>query len=77
MDIDLDAIFYKECTAYPFSGDISKQEALDCMMEAVHQALVLASEKAKNAISTDPNSDLGIKKKVEQSILDVDKLIKT
>lgn len=48
----------------------------ECIREAINQALVLVSEKAKNVISTNPASDLGIKKRMELLILDVEKLIK-
>jgi hypothetical protein len=74
--IDLDAIISKmedEREDYDLSNDFMKV----CMKEAIHQALVLASEKATaTAILThyDHNSYIGVVDK--QSILDVEKLIK-
>lgn len=78
-NIDLDAIEKKVNEEYkikhPQMCMSPQQERQACMKEAVHQALVLASEKA--AIEWDEGDDgeavtVGIDK---QSILDVEKLI--
>ncbi len=75
-NIDLDAIRLKYITKTKEVVYPTKEQVNDMMREAIRQALVLASEKAKSAISTNSESDLGIKKRIEQSILDVEKLVK-
>lgn len=73
--IDLDAILQQE---YKLDGPIFSDRIKRCMKEAIHQALVLASENAtikgeyKIAIEGNGFTEHTVDK---QSILDVEKLI--
>lgn len=70
-NINLEAIFYKAYPAYKYTGSINKEEVIDAMRIIADALLVLATKEAKNAISTNPNSDLAIKKSVENAILSI------
>ena len=72
--IDLDAIILHQ-QVREGSGAFTWQETKEFMKEAIHQALVLASEKAKaeGTIDEDHNVMAWVDK---QSILDITKLIK-
>lgn len=75
--MDLDAIARKHIEAKPYYNKYMIAKL--CMREAVHEALVLASENA--AISKAqkmPNGtwEIGVKRINKQSILDIEKLIK-
>lgn len=70
--IDLDGIINKNWSATQVSSDIV--ELRDCMKEAIDQALVLASDRAKaeGTVDEDHNVVAWVEK---QSILDIRKLI--
>lgn len=68
--IDLDAIIDKVRQPHPGRWDsitVNEMAAKECMKEAIHQALVLASEQAWYSYE---NQEIN-----KQSILDVEKLV--
>jgi hypothetical protein len=71
--IDLDAILEKECWLLYTQGVATKETVGKAMKEAIHQAVVLASEKAHTNTENCVYADQAIVDK--QSILDVEKLI--
>lgn len=69
--IDLDVIIDQDAIAKHMDV-IDKSATRECMKEAIHEALVLASEKAKVKWYPEDGTMQGVDK---QSILDVEKLI--
>lgn len=74
--IDLDAIIEEVEKEDPyFEGDLPYSFAIECMKKVIHQALVLASEKAK-AVNPVKGGMIQPAEVDKQSILDIEKLIK-
>jgi len=71
--IDLDAILKDKFTKNAHTKEGIKEVVKSCMKEAIHQALVLGSEKAKTQIDLSSSNTADVIDK--QSILDVEKFI--